>query len=122
MYICNWYFSSISSNVYGCEYSINSQFCQDKVKTTNFERYGCENVFQSDIIKKKIKQTNLEKYGVENYAQTNEFTKYQKNIASKYLWINYMKSKVVEIRNIKCNLSAEKLADLLNGLLETFIF
>ena len=52
----------------------------------------------------------------------NEFTKYQKNIASKYLWINYMKSKVVEIRNIKCNLSAEKLADLLNGLLECLYY
>lgn len=50
----------------------------------------------------------------------NKYEEYQKNISNKYLWINYLKSKVVEIRNIKADILPDDLSFILSKFISFF--
>lgn len=47
----------------------------------------------------------------------NDYVKFQKNVANKYIGINYLNKKIVEVRNIKVGLSANKLEIIMNDIL-----
>ncbi len=89
----------------------------------NFNKYDVIDLNKSH---QNILNIMIEK---ENYFETNrykqkkfifdyeEYLDYQEKIGDKYLFINYKKSKIIEIRNIKAELSAQKLKTILNDLL-----
>lgn len=70
--------------------------------------YVCENskVFEENIYKQFRFIWDFE-----------EYYNYQKNVSAKYVWINYLKSKVVEVRNIKTGMSADKMACVIKDIL-----
>lgn len=51
-----------------------------------------------------------------------EYLKYQDTISSKYLWLNYLGKKVVEIRNVKTSLNPVELVILIKKLLESLFY
>lgn len=50
----------------------------------------------------------------------NKYIEYQKTISNKYVWINYLKNKVVEIRNIKADISPDDLSFILSKFILYF--
>lgn len=46
-----------------------------------------------------------------------EYCKYQQEVSAKYVWVNYLKSKIIEIRNIKTGMSAKKLVNTIEEIL-----
>lgn len=51
-----------------------------------------------------------------------EYLNYQNEVGDKYLWINYLKSKLVEVRNIKANISPKDLVTVLSSVLECLYY
>lgn len=51
-----------------------------------------------------------------------KYTKYQAEVGDKYLWINYLKSKLIEVRNIKSNISPKDLVTVLSSVLECLYY
>ena len=52
----------------------------------------------------------------------NDYYNYQKKIASKYLWVNYLDGKVIEIRNVKTSLKAIELTNFINKILSALYY
>ena len=46
-----------------------------------------------------------------------EYEEYQKTVSSKYVWANYLKKKVVEIRNIKVGMNTKDMATVISEIL-----
>lgn len=46
-----------------------------------------------------------------------EYDEYQKTVSSKYVWVNYLKKKVVEIRNIKVGMNAKDMTNVISDIL-----
>lgn len=46
-----------------------------------------------------------------------EYEEYQKTVSSKYVWANYLKKKVVEIRNIKVGMNTKDMATIISEIL-----
>ena len=46
-----------------------------------------------------------------------EYEEYQKTVSSKYVWANYIKKKVVEIRNIKVGMNTKDMATIISEIL-----
>ena len=51
-----------------------------------------------------------------------EYCNFQDKIGDKYLWINYQKTKIIEIRNIKAGLAPRNLEYVLNYLLKALYY
>lgn len=51
-----------------------------------------------------------------------KYYEYQKVIGDKYLWINYLKKKVVEVRNVKANVNVQELVKVLNAMLQALYY
>ena len=51
-----------------------------------------------------------------------EYCKYQSTVSSKYLWINYLDTKLVEVRNIRTTLNPTELIILIKKILEALFY
>ncbi len=51
-----------------------------------------------------------------------DYLKFQKTVSAKYIAINYLNKKLIEVRNIKVGLSASKLEKIMNLLLDAIYF
>lgn len=51
-----------------------------------------------------------------------EYLQYQHEIGAKYLWVNYLDTKLVEIRNIRSNLTAEELVEIIKQILGAIFY
>lgn len=88
--------------------------------------FNKKDIIDMNTAHKKITSYVCEnKYGFEEnmYKQFkfiwdfDEYYRYQQDVADKYLWINYLKSKVVEVRNVKVGMNAEKLTTVIKDIL-----
>lgn len=94
----------------------------------NFNQYDVTNPIESH---KKLMALLSEK---ENYFEENiykqykfiwdfeEYCKYQRTISSKYLWINYLDKKLVEVRNVKTSLNSIELVELIKKILNALYY
>ncbi len=51
-----------------------------------------------------------------------EYLEFQKNVGSKYVAVNYLNKKIVEVRNVKVGLTSKQLEKVMNGILEALFF
>ena len=51
-----------------------------------------------------------------------DYLEFQKNVGSKYVAVNYLNKKIVEVRNVKVGLSTKQLEKVMNGILEALFF
>ncbi len=51
-----------------------------------------------------------------------EYLEFQKNVGSKYVAVNYLNKKIVEVRNVKVGLSTKQLEKVMNGILEALFY
>jgi hypothetical protein len=51
-----------------------------------------------------------------------EYCEFQSKIGSKYIWVNYLKPKVIEVRNIKTGLDALKFVKLIDLILNALYY
>ena len=51
-----------------------------------------------------------------------KFDKYQKEVGDKYLWVNYIKSKVVEIRNLRADIRPIEIEHIIKGFLQALYY
>lgn len=51
-----------------------------------------------------------------------KYSNYQNVVGDKYLWINYLKKKVVEIRNLNVEINASELAFVIKSLLQALYY
>lgn len=94
----------------------------------NFNQYDISNLHESH---KRLTAYLSEK---ENFFEENiykqykfiwdfdEYLKYQRTISSKYLWVNYLGKRVVEVRNVKTSLNSTELVILIKKLLEALYY
>ncbi len=68
------------------------------------------NLFDENVYKQLI-----------NKFDFGEYLEFQKNVGSKYVAVNYLNKKIVEVRNVKVGLSP-KLEKVMNGILEALFF
>lgn len=94
----------------------------------NFNKFDIEDL---SISHKKVTSFVIDnpKYFDENiYKQFkflwnyDKYLKYQENVSDKYVWINYLKSKVIEVRNIKAGISPEELVIILSNILKCLYY
>ena len=67
--------------------------------------------FEENVYKKVVYNYNLE-----------EYIKIQKSISGKYVGVNYLNKRVLEIRNVKVNLTPNELLSLINKLLSLIFY
>jgi len=94
----------------------------------NFNQYDITNISESH---KRLMALLSEK---ENYFEENiykqykfiwdfdEYYKFQNKVSSKYLWVNYLDKKLVEIRNVKTKLSPMEFVDLIKKILNALFY
>ncbi len=94
------------------------------------------NFNQYDILDKEEAHKRLNAFVLSNsqYFEENEYKqfvfkyqykdylKFQKKISNKYLWVNYLDSKLVEIRNIKVDLSPLELITLIKEITNALFY
>lgn len=51
-----------------------------------------------------------------------EYLEFQKNVGSKYVAVNYLNKKIVEVRNVKVGLTTKQLEKVMNGILEALFY
>jgi len=89
----------------------------------NFNKYDIENIIEAHRKVTSYVCENSKLFEENIYKQFKfiwdfeEYYKYQSEISDKYVWINYLKSKVVEIRNVKTGMSAKKLTNMISDIL-----
>lgn len=66
-------------------------------------------------------EENVYKQVVYNF-EFEEYLEFQKTVSSKYTAINYLNKKLIEVRNIKVDLSASELEKVMNLLLDAIYF
>ena len=69
------------------------------------------NLFDENVYKQLI-----------NKFDFGEYLEFQKNVGSKYVAVNYLNKKIVEVRNVKVGLSPKQLEKVMNGILEALFF
>lgn len=92
----------------------------------NFNQYDIKNIKQThrDLLlfmsqKSEYFEENIYKRTYYNF-EFEKYLEYQKKISSKYLSINYLNKKLIEIRNIKVGLSKKELTDLMKYIINIF--
>lgn len=69
------------------------------------------NLFDENVYKQLI-----------NKFDFGEYLEFQKNVGSKYVAVNYLNKKIVEVRNVKVGLSTKQLEKVMNGILEALFY
>lgn len=89
----------------------------------NFNQYDVENIEEAHKRllllcneKPEYFDENVYKRTIYNF-EFDKYIEYQKTIANKYVGINYLNKKLIEIRNIKVSLSATKLEEIMEDIL-----
>ncbi len=94
------------------------------------------NFNQYDILDKEEAHKRLNAFALSNseYFEENEYKqfvfkysyddylKFQKKISNKYLWVNYLDSKLVEIRNVRVDLSPSELINLIKEITNALFY
>ncbi len=92
----------------------------------NFNQYDIKNIKQThkDLL---LFMSQKQEYFEENIYKRvhydfdfDQYLEYQKTISSKYLAINYLNKKLIEIRNIKVELTKKELMDLMKYIINIF--
>jgi hypothetical protein len=69
------------------------------------------NLFDENVYKQLI-----------NKFDFGEYLEFQKNVGSKYVAVNYLNKKIVEVRNVKVGLTTKQLEKVMNGILEALFY
>ena len=94
----------------------------------NFNKNDIENINESHKRITTFAKENPSYFDENMYKQFKfiwefeKYDKYQKEVGDKYLWVNYIKSKVVEIRNMKAEIRPAELERVLKGFLDALYF
>lgn len=51
-----------------------------------------------------------------------DYLEFQKNVGSKYVAVNYLNKKIVEVRNVKVGLTSKQLEKVMSGILEALFY
>ena len=94
----------------------------------NFNQYDVEDLNEShkrlllfldehpNLFDKNVYKQLINKFDFGDYLE------FQKNVGSKYVAVNYLNKKIVEVRNVKVGLSTKQLETVMNGILEALFF
>ncbi len=94
----------------------------------NFNQYDVEDLNESHKRLLLFLDENANLFDKNVYKQLvnkfdfGEYLEFQKNVGSKYVAVNYLNRKIVEVRNVKVGLTTKQLEKVMNGILEALFY
>ena len=94
----------------------------------NFNQYDVEDLNESHKRLLLFLDENSNLFDENVYKQLvnkfdfGEYLEFQKNVGSKYVAVNYLNKKIVEVRNVKVGLTTKQLEKVMNGIIEALFF
>lgn len=94
----------------------------------NFNQYDVEDLNESHKRLLLFLDENSNLFDKNVYKQLinkfdfGEYLEFQKNVGSKYVAVNYLNKKIVEVRNVKVGLTTKQLEKVMNGIIEALFF
>lgn len=94
----------------------------------NFNQYDVTDLSLAHKKLTSFVSENSKYFEANNYKQfkfiwdINKYIEYQRKISSKYVWVNYLDKKLIEIRNIKADITSRELINVINNILSCLYY